>query len=290
MPQLLDALREKYATPSAVLRDLGLDEALLREGTKPMKEDAKEKAVKAALKELIAQDANLKDFSDFFDMLKAANPEAPAEEADEDEDGDEYNPDEADGDDMEENSAIPALAGEKAKDEDMDSMNPGGTDNEGAGNMNAEVAQLLMKAAKMLMGGGEPKPEAAPAIDAENPALEEKKEEEKKVDMKTAMDAAIAGERKRNRDLRDAERAVRPYVGELAIAFDSAEQVYRHTLKALGVEGIEKVKDASALPIILATQPKPGARKEVRDHVAMDAAAAGDFNKMFPDASRIKQL
>ena len=46
------------------------------------------------------------------------------------------------------------------------------------------------------------------------------------------------------REIRDAERKVRPYVGELAIACDSAEAVYRAALTALGLG--DKIKDVHA--------------------------------------------
>ena len=116
---------------------------------------------------------------------------------------------------------------------------------------------------------------------------------------KPAMDAAIAKAvadteatvtariTKSQREIRDAERKVRPYVGELAIACDSAEAVYRAALTALGLG--DKIKDvhASALPTILEMQPLPDRRPKAPS-VAMDAAGAKSFAERFPDANRIK--
>lgn len=102
--------------------------------------------------------------------------------------------------------------------------------------------------------------------------------------IKVATDSAI----KVQRDIRVAETAVRPWVGELTVAFDSAEEVYRHALSMLGVE--HKDVHASALKHILDVQTKPGARRNGADpHVAMDAAASDDFAKRFPEASRLRQ-
>lgn len=110
---------------------------------------------------------------------------------------------------------------------------------------------------------------------------------------KPAMDAAIAAavkaaedrSAKRQVEIRDAERAVRPYVGDLAMAHDSAEAVYATALTSLGipVEGIHP----SALPAILAAQPLPGAKTAVVNRVAMDSAATKSFHERFPGTAAI---
>ncbi|MGO4171566.1 DUF2213 domain-containing protein [Bosea sp. TAF32] len=115
---------------------------------------------------------------------------------------------------------------------------------------------------------------------------------------KTAMDAAIAAAVKSatksataaaiktQQDIRDAERAVRPYVGDLAMAHDSADAVYRTALTSLGVE-IEGVHP-SAFPAILKLQPKPGDTPSARKPIAQDAAASKEFETRFPHANRLK--
>lgn len=121
-------------------------------------------------------------------------------------------------------------------------------------------------------------------------------EDEDKV-TKTAMDAAIAAAVKSatktataaaiktQQDIREAERAVRPYVGDLAMAHDSADAVYRTALTSFGVDvdGIHP----SAFPAILKLQPKPG-DTPVRKPIAQDAAASKDFEARFPNANRLK--
>lgn len=63
-------------------------------------------------------------------------------------------------------------------------------------------------------------------------AEDEAEEEKKKEDGKLAMDSAIKGVEQRFAALRQAERDVRPVVGDLAC--DSADEVYRTALKQMG--------------------------------------------------------
>ena len=100
----------------------------------------------------------------------------------------------------------------------------------------------------------------------------------------SAISAAVSASDRRHAEVVEAGRAVRAYVGDLAMAFDSAEAVYRHALTALGVQvkGVHK----DALPAILAAQPKPGARPR-EERIAQDAAGATSFAIMFPGAARI---
>lgn len=112
---------------------------------------------------------------------------------------------------------------------------------------------------------------------------------------KPAMDAAIEKARKdtlaeaakTNREIREAERAVRPYVGEVTKAFDSAGDVYKSVLEALKVD-ITGV-DAKSYPAMLKLVPVPGskAKFDVNANLGMDAAASADFDKRFKNAARI---
>lgn len=128
-------------------------------------------------------------------------------------------------------------------------------------------------------------------------AKDERDEKAAKMIDKKAMDTAIAGAVKVATDaananqvaIREAERAVRPYVGELKIACDSAEKVFRTALEIIGVKGANTVH-ASALQTILEMQPLPGARTQPRRDVAMDASIAESFAKRYPDAARIRVL
>lgn len=132
------------------------------------------------------------------------------------------------------------------------------------------------------------------ATDAEIPAnIEEKKEE---MVSKPAMDAAIQAAKaqatadaiRTQREIRDAEEAVRPFVGSLAMAHDSAEGVYRTALTTLGAmdEAEAKTLPLAALKSVLKAQPVPGARP-AQTRIAQDSGAAQSFASRFPGADRI---
>ena len=107
---------------------------------------------------------------------------------------------------------------------------------------------------------------------------------------KPAMDAAIdaarkqavADGRKLAREINEAEKVVRPYVGEV-VAQDSAEGVYKAALGLLSVK-VDGVHP-SAYRAILEAQPKPGAGRPAA--VAMDAASAAKINTQFPNLARL---
>ena len=104
---------------------------------------------------------------------------------------------------------------------------------------------------------------------------------------KVAMDAAIANaikettDRLNQRD--DAKRFVRPWVGDIAVAMDSAAEVYKFALEQSG----EDVTDIhpSAYKALLSRIPKPGEQQQ--RPIAMDRAATDNYNKRFPNANRL---
>jgi 8-oxo-dGTP pyrophosphatase MutT (NUDIX family) len=107
--------------------------------------------------------------------------------------------------------------------------------------------------------------------------------------VKGASDAVRAEVAKTHREIRDAERLVKPYVGELAVACDSASAVLKTALGALNVEGIDAINDVNALTVILKQQPVPGAKVAPKEF-AFDAAGAKSFAERHPGAARIKNL
>jgi 8-oxo-dGTP pyrophosphatase MutT (NUDIX family) len=146
-------------------------------------------------------------------------------------------------------------------------------------------------------GGAAPVKPAAPPKDSQggdNPEFFGKpanhQKEDNEMTDKQAMDAAIAEaleqDRLRQKAVREAERAVRPYVGDLAMALDSAEEVYQAAFKTLGVdvEGIHP----SAYPAILKMQPIPGRSQAPKVELAQDSASVQSFNERFPGASSIR--
>jgi hypothetical protein len=108
---------------------------------------------------------------------------------------------------------------------------------------------------------------------------------------KSAMDAALKAMQttmaRTQREIREAERAVFPYVGELTMSFDSKDQVYATALSMRGID--PKPIHPSAYPALLAAQPKAGASTNV-PQVAMDAASAKGFLDRFPETKHIRQI
>ena len=152
-----------------------------------------------------------------------------------------------------------------------------------------KLSEDNMKALDAYLAGDDP-PEFAGA--PEKAATDEEKEDD--TVNKAAMDAAIKAATnetakrvvQEQQAVREAERFVRPWVGELAMAHDSAEAVHRAAAKVLGIEGADKVhKDA--LPFLIKAQPRPGDKPKQDTTVAMDAATIDDFHKRYPNASRI---
>ena len=82
----------------------------------------------------------------------------------------------------------------------------------------------------------------------------------------------------------EAEEFVRPYVGKLAIACDSAEGVYKAALETMGVD----IKDVhpSAYRAILAAQRKPGA--DLR--LASDSTVPDGISDRFPEINRVRSI
>jgi len=145
-----------------------------------------------------------------------------------------------------------------------------------------------MKACDAEMGYEEP-------VEDETEEERKKREEADKVKKpdeapvtKKAMDEAIKQTRAavmaEQRALREATNFVRPWVGELAIAMDSADDVYRETLKALKPDlDVSKIP-AAAYRSMIELIPQPG--KQVREIALDEAPVHTSFDKIFPDAKR----
>jgi hypothetical protein len=129
------------------------------------------------------------------------------------------------------------------------------------------------------------------------PSAQDSDKDKVPVITKPAMDAAIAQARKdaatdamkQANAIRDAERFVRPYVGEIAMACDSAEAVHRAALDILKVKHEGKHPDALADLVEVHGQAIK-AKAEPRRHLAQDAAPSGITYdaKSFPNSSRLK--
>lgn len=144
-------------------------------------------------------------------------------------------------------------------------------------------------------------PAAAPAADADpagppptpgtpaNPATSN----EDSMITKPAMDAALARVRKDAvadgqriaREITEAERFVKPWVGEL-VAMDSASEVYKAALEELGVT-VDAGWTVSAMRAILSGHAKPGQEQHTGQRVVVAMDGKSEVAKTFPNLSRI---
>jgi len=167
-----------------------------------------------------------------------------------------------------------------------------------------------------LAGGGGPPPLPPPPADgmdagaapaggaapcpAMHSALDEDDTEEDPVD-KTAMDAAIKGERENQRRIFAAVEHVRPRVGQLNfMAFDSADDVYRKALGLLNVQGVDKLHPTALRPVYEAhAKPAPAPARQSNGNARVNhPTMAADSNTpeevlnvaaAFPDLLKITQ-
>ena len=224
------------------------------------------KALGAATKGKLAQDADLEDVIEMLDTLDDVTDEIGPELADK------TDPPAAVDADGEETGKIMAFLKGKISDEDL-----------------ATLTTML-------------KPEAAvdetPEAKAEREAKEAKAEKDKDMITKPAMDAAIAAAVTkasatteaatiaRMRSIQEAERAVRPFIGELVVAQDSAAAVYKLALDANEVD-VTGVPEAAYSALVKMLRKPDEVRAPRSPHVAMDAAGAKKFAERFPDNNRL---
>lgn len=271
---LLAVLKPKMAA------DAALDLNSILAGVKKSNWLAKKPGIVAAIKPLLAKDTDIGEIVQLLDKLDGEQP-----------DDDNIGQDEPTDPKCE--SILGMLRG-KISDEDLaqveaalkapaaGEVKPQATDD----NEEAEDEDVDDK-----MAGDEP-PQTANAANADP---KNGKNKEPIPMSKAAMDKAIklavdAARRDteqatitRLRGIQEAEEAVKPYVGKLAVAMDSADAVYKAALEILKVD----VKDVhpSAYRHILAAQPKPGEAPKPR--VAQDAALPTEMSEVFPDARRL---
>ena len=124
--------------------------------------------------------------------------------------------------------------------------------------------------------------------DEDRVGRDKKARDRKAKDEKKAMDAAIetatAGVIARMNAAMEAREIVRPLVGTVSLALDSAEAVYKHALDAhrIPLNGVHP----SAYKAMVGMLPRPGQQRPAP--LAMDAAASEDAFKMFPGLARIR--
>ena len=113
---------------------------------------------------------------------------------------------------------------------------------------------------------------------------------------KAAMDKAISAAvraseektAKRMNDIAEAKEIVRPFVGELKIAFDSAEAVYKMALEARDVDLTDT--PTTAYKAMVRMLSKTSATPTTVTKLAHDSAAVTSFQARFPTAGKVAQL
>lgn len=127
---------------------------------------------------------------------------------------------------------------------------------------------------------------AADDEDEEAKRLAEEEEAKKKAESEKAMDAAInkavIAERQRAEGVAAAREEVFPKVGKIAVACDTAADVYGHALTMLGVD-TKDVEPSAMRGMYRALAAAPKAKPVV----AQDAKASSEFAEMFPNAGRL---
>ncbi len=117
---------------------------------------------------------------------------------------------------------------------------------------------------------------------------DERRKDDEKAARDQAMDAAIATAKKQITDsmkaAAEAREVVRPLVGAVSLAIDSADDIYRFALKSGGID--TKDVHPSALRAMVGMLPKPGAS---RPKIAQDGAQTSSLDAKFPALSRISQ-
>ena len=120
------------------------------------------------------------------------------------------------------------------------------------------------------------------------PAMDQDKEKDMitKQAMDTAINAAVKAERQAAREVEAAREHVRPRVGKIALACDTAADVYRSALNMLGVD--VKGVHPSAFKAIFDAQPKARAGESLTPTIAADSKVVSGFAERHPNAARVQ--
>lgn len=112
--------------------------------------------------------------------------------------------------------------------------------------------------------------------DKSNKTANDNDDDKKAKDNKMAMDAAISAVERKFMELRQAERDVRPVVGELAC--DSAEDVYRTALKQMGCEDYASIPASGLRSVFNAYSKVP---TMAQDSAPITASSRDNVRKFF---------
>lgn len=255
------ATMAKGALVGLVMPKLAVDQKIdfnaLLTGVTAANWTAKKADIRNAIRPKLAKDADIADVAKLLDAFDPGNQgmeDAPPPEA--------QNPDEMlDAVDADPTEEILAMLRGKVSDEDLAAVQ-------------AKLQALLAPATdEFPPEAGSPPPMAA---DPNITDMNDKKDPPAMDTVNKLVAAAIEKQKAEARDAAEAREAVRPFVGSVAVALDSAEAIYRSALGMLGVkhEGVH----ASALRAVLDAHKKPSASHTI----AQDAAPSSEFLDRFP--------
>lgn len=236
--------------------------------------------VKPALEKLkLAQDTSLADVKEVILALdEAAKEDKQAEDEDDDMDAMDDDP-------------VMKMLKEKGLSEDEMKMVKDSMGVRGMQGANDADKDEEAKAKQAADEEAEAKAKADADEKAKQAADAEKDEDMKdKQAMDAAIKAAVDGAKVEAKATREAVQFVRPWVGELAMDCDSAEQVYRAAFKTLGMDKVIEGVDPSAFKAILSVAQKPNEQAQRQTSLALDAKPDDDFMSRFPNAGRIKAV
>jgi uncharacterized protein len=286
MPIIAESALRGYLTPK-IAQDAKVELRPLVRGLVASKWQAQKPAllasVMAAVDGKLAKDASVGDLAEMLDHLDPVGKDIP--------------------DTVEPAGPVPG----KAVDADLDEAPPLSPTDSGDDDMAAKIREAL--AGKLspedidaLIALVIP-PAATPALDDKGLNADPDRVAANRADMnkpptKQAMDAAIkkAADEAEARTIarlaaiREAEREVRPYIGELAIAQDSAVAVYRLALDTMKVDHTG-ITELAGLRGMLKLCPKPGepvAAVPASGRVALDAKAEDEYRKLLAPNAALK--
>jgi hypothetical protein len=233
--------------------------------------------IKTATKGKLAADASIEDVAGLIDALE----KAPIAEGDDEIDVEDM-PEETMDAEGGESDIHAFLKGKLGEDDylkacDMLKAGPRGAADEDDEEDDEEKKRKAKEAEEKMAG------------DVEKAVAEKTKDMVDKKAMDQAISAAVKAERDRVQAAVDAREEVRPYVGTLKGAFDSAISVYQAALGVLGVEDADKIDSIPAAKAVLRSHKQPGnGNPPPRPPIATDAAVAKSLAARFPHAASIK--
>jgi hypothetical protein len=239
--------------------------------------------IRSALKGKLAQDADLAGvIENVAELIEALDIDKTVEDGDIDTDSNTLDDDTSmDGD----NAAIIAYLKSKGVADDVIACLPKGEADEIVEDADIEGETPEQKAERLK--------KAALAKDGTNPRGIDGQGDNGKPEKfvsKGAMDAALRENEqnviRRMNAVSDAKAHVRPVVGELTMAFDSADGVYRQAFKMQGRD-VSTIKEVTALKAMWDMVPTGAPKRETA--MAMDSDTVADFTKDFPNMSKVKR-